>query len=123
MITEKPWRRVVEAVRALGSDPSDAKLHEVRILAKRSRYAAEATAPLLGPTAVRFAEAVEDVQTVLGNHQDTVLAEQWLLRAAVASPEVRDVVQQLIAVERARRSELRARWPAVWQRCVTRNLP
>ncbi len=80
-IAEKPWRRVVEAVDALGADPSDTKLHAVRILAKRSRYAAEATAPLLGPTAVRFAAGVADVQTVLGDHQDTVLAEEWLHRA------------------------------------------
>ena len=122
-IMEKPWRRVLEAVCALGGDPSDAKLHEVRILAKRSRYAAEATAPLLGPRAVRFAAAVADVQTVLGDHQDTVLAEEWLHRAAAASSEVTPVVEQLVAVERSRRSVLRAQWPAVWQRAVTRKLP
>ena len=45
-IMEKPWRRVVDAVSVLGPDPSDEKLHHVRVLAKRSRYAAEATAPL-----------------------------------------------------------------------------
>jgi CHAD domain-containing protein len=122
-ITEKPWRRVLEAVRALGGDPSDAKLHEVRILAKRSRYAAEATAPLLGPRAVRFAAAVADVQTILGNHQDTVLAEEWLHRAAAASPEVTPVVRQLVAKERALRCVLRAQWPAVWERAVARKLP
>ncbi len=121
-ITEKPWRRVLEAVRALGDDPSDAKLHQVRILAKRSRYAAEATAPLLGPRAVRFAGAVADVQTILGNHQDTVLAEEWLHRAAAASPEVAPVVRQLVAKERALRRVLRAEWPAVWERAVARKL-
>ncbi len=121
-IAEKPWRRVVEAVHALGVDPSDAKLHAVRILAKRSRYAAEATAPLLGPNAVRFAAAVADVQTVLGDHQDTVLAEEWLLRAAVISPDVDEVVQQLVEVERSLRSTLRAEWPAVWERALTREL-
>jgi CHAD domain-containing protein len=121
-IAEKPWRRVVAAVSELGADPSDAKLHAVRILAKRSRYAAEATAPLLGSGAMRFAAAVADVQTVLGDHQDTVLAEEWLCRAAVAFPEVDDVVQQIIAVERSRRRTLRTEWPAVWQRAVTREL-
>jgi CHAD domain-containing protein len=121
-ITERPWRRVLEAVCALGRDPSDAKLHEVRILAKRSRYAAEATAPLLGPRAVRFAAAVADVQTILGNHQDTVLAEEWLHRAAAASSEVTPVVRQLVSMERSLRSVLRAQWPAVWERAVTRKL-
>ena len=121
-IAEKPWRRVVEAVGALGEDPSDAKLHAVRILAKRSRYAAEAAAPLLGPPAVRFAAAVADVQTVLGDHQDTVLAEEWLLRAAVVAPELEDVVRRLIAVERSQRRTLRAQWPAVWERAVAKEL-
>jgi CHAD domain-containing protein len=122
-IMHKPWRRVVDAVGALGDDPSDEKLHHVRVLAKRSRYAAEATAPLLGPDAARFASAVADLQTVLGDHQDTVLAEEWLLRAASEAPEVADVVAQLIAVERARRGDLRVQWPAVWQRAVGRELP
>jgi CHAD domain-containing protein len=120
---EKPWRRVVEAVGALGRDPSDDKLHHVRVLAKRSRYAAEATAPLLGPDAVRFASAVADLQTVLGDHQDTVVAEEWLLRAAAQAPEVGDIVHQLIAVERSRRAALRAQWPAVWQIAVAKELP
>ncbi len=122
-IMEKPWRRVVDAVCVLGPDPSDEKLHHVRVLAKRSRYAAEATAPLLGPDVVRFASAVADLQTVLGDHQDTVLAEEWLLRAAVEAPVVGTVVHQLIAGERARRSTLRAEWPAVWQRAVIKELP
>ena len=84
-IVQKPWRRVAYAVESLGPDPSDAQLHEVRILAKRSRYAAEAAAPLLRPAATRFAAAVADLQTVLGDHQDTVLAEAWL-RNAVGRP-------------------------------------
>ena len=121
-ILEKPWRRVADAVSALGGDPSDAQLHEVRILAKRSRYAAEATAPLLGPATVRFAAAVADVQTVLGDHQDTVLAEEWLLRAQAKSPGVRDTVGELIAMERSRRAALRAQWPAVWQRGSTKKM-
>jgi CHAD domain-containing protein len=121
-ITEKPWRRVADAVSALGSDPSDAQLHAVRILAKRSRYAAEATAPLLGPPAVRFAAAVADVQTVLGDHQDTVLAEEWLVRALDTAPEVSETVHQLIAAERSRRAALRAQWPAVWQKASTKRL-
>ena len=113
---------MVGAVDALGPDPSDTKLHKVRILAKRSRYAAEATAPLLGPAAARFAAGVADLQTVLGDHQDTVLAEEWLVGAAAGSPEVDDVVRQLVAVERALRTTLRGEWPAVWEKAVTREL-
>jgi CHAD domain-containing protein len=121
-IAAKPWRRVVDAVDSLGEDPSDASLHAVRILAKRARYAAEATAPLLGPNAAQFAAAVADVQTVLGDHQDTVLAEEWLVRAATASPDVDHVVRQLVAVERSERRKLRSRWPAVWDAAVTKEI-
>jgi CHAD domain-containing protein len=65
---------------------------------------------------------VADVQTVLGDHQDTVLAEEWLLRAAVVAPELEDVVRQLIAVEQSQRRTLRAQWPAAWERAVAKEL-
>jgi CHAD domain-containing protein len=121
-IVQKPWRRVVDAVEALGPDPSDAQLHEVRILAKRSRYAAEAASPLLRPAATRFAAAVADLQTVLGDHQDTVLAEAWLRNAVVGHPEADPTVRQLTALEQERRNVLRRQWPATWRKANARKL-
>jgi CHAD domain-containing protein len=121
-IVQKPWRRVADAVEALGPDPADTQLHEVRILAKRSRYAAEAAAPLLRPAATRFASAVADLQTVLGDHQDTVLAEAWLRNSVVGDPESCPTVRQLIALEQERRSALRAQWPAVWRKANAKKL-
>jgi len=121
-IVQKPWRRVVDAIEALGPYPSDTQLHEVRILAKRSRYAAEAAAPLLRPAASRFAAAVADLQTVLGDHQDTVLAEAWLRNSVVGHPEADATVRQLIALEQERRRALRAQWPAVWRKANAKKL-
>jgi CHAD domain-containing protein len=121
-IVQKPWRRVAEAVEALGPDPTDAQLHAVRILAKRSRYAAEAAAPLLRPSATRFASAVADLQTVLGDHQDTVLAEAWLRHSMEGNPEECVTVKQLIALEQERRIALRAQWPAIWRKANGRKL-
>jgi CHAD domain-containing protein len=121
-IVRKPWRRVHDAVGALGSNPTDAQLHQVRILAKRSRYAAEAAAPLLDPAATRFAAAVADVQTVLGDHQDTVLAEAWLRSTVASLPGGSETVTRLIAVEQERRAALRAQWPAVWRKARARKL-
>ena len=121
-IVQKPWRRVVDAIESLGPYPSDTQLHEVRILAKRARYAAEAAAPLLRPAATRFAAAVADLQTVLGDHQDTVLAEAWLRNAAVGHPEADATIRQLIALEQERRSALRAQWPAVWRKANAKKL-
>jgi len=121
-IVQKPWRRVVDAVEALGAHPTDTQLHAVRILAKRSRYAAEAAAPLLVPAATRFAAAVADLQTVLGDHQDTVLAEAWLRSASADVPEGCPTVAKLIELEQERRVALRAQWPAVWRKANGRKL-
>jgi len=121
-VVEKPWRRVVHAVHGLGEDPADAQLHEVRILAKRSRYAAEAAAPLLGPHAARFASAMAELQTVLGDHQDTVVAELWLQGSLAANPEGSEAVRQLIALEQSQRVALRAEWRSVWRKASSKKL-
>lgn len=80
----RPWRRLRAAADAITPETEDAHRHEVRIRAKRVRYAAEAAAPVWGKKAARFAKAVARVQTVLGDLQDSVIAEEWLRRAAVS---------------------------------------
>ena len=111
----RSWRRLAAAVDALGDAPPDAALHEVRIKAKRCRYTAEALTPVVGKRAARFAEAVSDLQTVLGNHQDTVVAERWLRETAAAIPTTSLVAGELIAQQCADRTRLRAEWPSVWK--------
>lgn len=115
-LVRRPWRRLTRAVAELGPDPADRQLHDIRILAKRCRYAAEAVVPVVGRPAKRFGKRMADVQTLLGDHQDTAVAEDWLRAAAQADPEARLAAGQLIAAERARRAELRARWPQVWRK-------
>jgi CHAD domain-containing protein len=77
---------LVDAVIDLDEGATDDKYHEVRIQAKRARYAAEAAAPCLGrraaPDALRFAQHVEEVQNVLGMRQDSVVFRQALLEEA-----------------------------------------
>jgi len=109
------WRRLAAAVEELGDDPPDAALHDVRIKAKRCRYTAEAVTPVAGERVARFAVAVSRLQTVLGEHQDTVVAERWLREAADATPVSRLAAGELVAHQRAERSRLRAEWPSVWR--------
>jgi CHAD domain-containing protein len=118
----RPWRRLARAVAALPANPPDGALHQIRILAKRCRYAAEAVGPLVGAPAARFAAAVADVQTVLGDHQDTVVAEGWLRDAARDEPSVGVAAGELIAHERTERGRLRAQWPAVWRSASKKKL-
>ena len=118
----KPWRRLERAARAIGPDAPDSALHEVRILAKRCRYAAEAVAPLVGGKASRFAAAVASLQDLLGEHQDTVVAEAWLRTTAEHLEESRLVAGELVAAERQRRGELRREWPAAWKQASAPSL-
>jgi CHAD domain-containing protein len=115
-LVRKPWKKLRRTVGQLTSDPTDAELHAVRILAKRCRYAAEAVVPVCGLDAKRFALAVKDVQSVLGDHQDTVITEDWLRAAAKASPDVGVAVGLLVAMQRAERARLRAQFEQVWER-------
>jgi CHAD domain-containing protein len=110
---EPPWDNLRDAVAALDAIPSDAALHSVRILTKRCRYAVEAVAPVLAEAAP-FAKALADLQAVLGDHHDTVVAEEWLLAAAKEAPDSERIAYDLVFRERTTRARLRAAWPAVW---------
>jgi CHAD domain-containing protein len=122
-LVRKPWERVTSAVDELGDEPSDEALHEVRKRAKRARYAAEAVTPVAGKPAQRLAEALEDVQDVLGEHQDAVVAERWLRDALpAASPRETFVIGQLCAMERLDAESSRAAWGDTWKTARKRRL-
>ncbi|MEU8518140.1 CYTH and CHAD domain-containing protein [Streptomyces sp. NPDC048577] len=79
-------RLAARAEHALGLTPGhelDLALHETRKAAKRCRYAAEAATPALGKPARKLAEKVKAVQSVLGEHQDGVVARDALRHLAV----------------------------------------
>lgn len=108
-----PWRRLRRRIRSLSETPSDAELHEVRILAKRARYAAEAVAPVARRDVAAFAKAVANLQDVLGEHHDAVVAEAWLRDSAGARTD-RLVLGELLGLERARAAGARAEWVKLW---------
>jgi CHAD domain-containing protein len=74
--------RVEKAVRQLdaatGPSDLDSRLHEVRKAAKRARYAGEAARPVFGADAKRLATRMEQVQEVLGEHNDGVTSRPVL---------------------------------------------
>jgi CHAD domain-containing protein len=73
---KKTARRMDHARHAGPGEATDLSLHEARKAAKRARYAGEAVAPAIGEPARRFARRVKKVQSVLGDHQDTVIARR-----------------------------------------------
>jgi CHAD domain-containing protein len=120
-LARRPWTRLAKAVARIGPEPTDTELHQIRILAKRCRYAAEAVSPVI-PGAGPFAARVADLQTVLGDHQDTVVAETWLRDAALALPLAGVAAGQLIGIERAGRAELKLGWPGIWRKASAKKL-
>jgi CHAD domain-containing protein len=117
-LVQGPFRALVKSVRDAGSDPADEDLHRIRIQAKRARYAAEAVAPAVGGDAERFAEVAEELQRVLGEHQDAVVAERWLREWVVqgASTDAAFAAGSIAGLERAAADASRADWRRAWRR-------
>jgi CHAD domain-containing protein len=123
--------RAVRRVRRLAreTEPVDAdrdhQLHEVRKAAKRARYAAEAAVPVGGQLAKRLAVRMEDLQEVLGEHQDAVTS-QAVLRdlgvAAYAAGENGFTFGLLLGHEVAAASEAEARYPRALRRATRPRL-
>ena len=86
-VLPEPVRRAARRLqRALAAVPAaedrDAAIHEARKAAKRARYAAEAAVPALGNAASRQAAQAKELQQLLGDHHDSVVARTVLLDLA-----------------------------------------
>jgi CHAD domain-containing protein len=115
-LVAKPWRKLAKAVGKVGRDAGDEELHQIRIRAKRARYAAEAVAPVVGRPAERFAAAAADLQDVLGDQHDAVVAQDWLRTAASAARRGEALVAGLlVAAEQAKAAQLRSTWRSTWK--------
>jgi CHAD domain-containing protein len=119
-LAHRPCKRLRKQVGRLPTVPSDSDLHELRKRAKQARYALEAITPVAGRRAARTAERIADLQSVLGDHQDAVVAVAWLRDAARDSDaeelETAFVAGRLSGSFDADRICLRSVWPRVWRR-------
>ncbi len=123
-LVRNPWRHLRRTVDALPAGPADSELHEVRIRAKRCRYAAEAVALVFGKTANEFADAIAELQDVLGEHHDAVEAEGWLRRVARETVDAREafVIGELVVAERAAAAQSTKQWRGVWRSASGKRL-
>jgi CHAD domain-containing protein len=117
-VAKREFRKLERLIERLGPMPSNDALHRARIQAKRMRYAAELSSPLLGKDGRRLVAAAKGFQDVVGAHQDAVVAEAQI-RAAVR--RARGIgtglaAGRLIERERRRRRNARAEVPAAWKR-------
>ena len=112
-----PLRGLERQIKTLCRETADDELHAARIRTKRTRYAAEAVAPVLGKRARAVAGAAAELQDVLGEHQDAVLAERWLRAQASngRSAKAAFAIGELVGLERAAAARARRRWRRVWK--------
>ncbi|WP_069173127.1 CYTH and CHAD domain-containing protein [Streptomyces griseus] len=115
-------RLAARVARAFGQPPGhdrDVATHEARKAAKRARYAAEAARPALGKPARKFAKRMKAVQSVLGDHQDSVVARATLRGLAVqahAAGETAFTWGLLYGEEEAAAADRERELPEVWAR-------
>jgi CHAD domain-containing protein len=77
-------KRAADAYTADAGEQRDIALHATRKAAKRARYAAEVVLPATGDAAVeRTIGDLKDLQTALGDHQDTVLTRYAVHRMGI----------------------------------------
>jgi CHAD domain-containing protein len=113
-LVRRPWHKLAKRAKALGDEPRNEQLHEVRIRTKRVRYAAEAAAPIVGKPARSFAHAASALQDVLGDLNDSVVAAGWLDDWAhrAGDTEAARGAASLAALERSAALEQRRHWRA-----------
>ena len=116
-IFHREAKRMRKTFEALGDEPEDDALHASRIAVKRARYAADLAAHELGRAGERFVAVAKQLQDILGDHQDAVVAEARIRDWTAASdPASSFAAGRLVQLERDRMTAARAAWPETWER-------
>lgn len=122
-VVRERWKKLKKAVDRGGDEPSDDVLHAIRIQAKRARYAAEACVPVFGKDARRFASAMTEIQDVLGEHHDAIVAGTWLAKTAhEVSPGEAYALGRLGEIEYQASLDARREFRHVWKRARRKRL-
>lgn len=112
-------RRMHRAGQTPPGRPRELAFHEARKAAKRARYAGEAISPALGKQARHFTKQMKKIQTVLGDHQDAVVArgvDRELGISAHLAGENGFTYGLLYDQEDQRAARLRAKAQRTWKR-------
>ncbi|MGY0024013.1 CHAD domain-containing protein [Streptomyces sp. cg35] len=113
---------------ALALEPGtdrDLAMHDARKAAKRARYAGEAAVPALGKQAKKFAKRMKKVQSLLGDHQDSVVAREALRDLAIqahAAGETAFTWGLLYGQEQASAADRERELPGVWAKAAEPRL-
>jgi CHAD domain-containing protein len=117
-------RRIRRAWHVPAGPGRDTALHEARKAAKHARYAAEAVSPAFGKQARRFAKRVKKVQSVLGDHHDSVVARATIRELGVQAHlagENAFTFGVLYEQDACRAEDLEAQARRAWKRAAKRK--
>jgi CHAD domain-containing protein len=106
----RAWHDLRGAARAARKEPTDAHLHKVRIRLKDLRYGCDTVALVEGGPARKTAKAAERLQNQLGDLHDAAFAIEWLEDLARTEPDLKDPIDQLVAVQRDEGAAARKGW-------------
>ncbi|MGW1068054.1 CYTH and CHAD domain-containing protein [Streptomyces aureus] len=102
----------------------DHAMHEARKKAKRTRYAAEAAAPALGGPAAGLVKSMKSLQSLLGDHQDSVMTREALRELSAlahAAGENTFTYGVLYGREEQRAAAAEAELPQAWEAIATQT--
>ncbi len=116
----RQWKQLRRCVRNLPPSPAPAGLHRVLVRAERARYASDASVAVVGRKAESLTQALADLQTVLGDHRDALVAEAWLRRCDVSGPHLTSTVSGLIAMQQAEAQGCGGQWRVAWRRAAAK---
>lgn len=109
------WRRLRRDVKKTRRDNSNARLHAMRISAKRMMYVTQAFAHMLGPTADELVGRLDTFQHFLGTQHDQVIAAEWLKEVGRVHPQLASLTKKISSEERQRAHHRLKRWRHFWK--------
>lgn len=115
-IARAGFAQLCRAMRSGSRSLSDDRLHRIRIIGKRARYAAELAEASIGESATRYIRRLRRLQDLLGEHHDALVAEQRLRQtlAHTSRPRAAFAMGRLIERQSERRRAVRVKLPKRW---------
>jgi CHAD domain-containing protein len=122
-LAKSAFKKLRKAIRRLRSSPNNVRIHEVRIKTKRARYAAELAEQSAGKSIAKFIEEAQQLQDLLGVHQDAIQAEvriRAFLKQAT-SARAAFVAGRMVERQRQRRERAREEMPRLFRGLLKRG--
>ena len=127
-LASRRLKRVLKIGRSVASDSPLELLHELRINCKKLRYAYEFFEPVFGAKVKKLIVPLKNLQDILGNHQDAIVAGEKLREYAELIPVRKKnlglllALGQLVSNKQQVAEKLRKDFAKAWRKFDTKAL-